>query len=48
MLAVAMQSGAPSQVDLLDYKPNLRKMRGEDLPESVHMGQRLTTMTAGQ
>ena len=43
-----LMSGAPSQVDLLDYKPNLEKRRGEDLPESVQMGQRLTTMTAGQ
>jgi hypothetical protein len=43
-----MQSGAPSQVDLFDYKPELKKRRGEELPESVHKGQRLTTMTAGQ
>lgn len=43
-----MMSGAPSQVDLLDYKPNLSPLRGEELPESVHMGQRLTTMTSGQ
>lgn len=43
-----MQGGAPSHVDLFDYKPNLVKRRGEELPASVHMGQRLTTMTAGQ
>jgi hypothetical protein len=43
-----MQSGAPSQVDLFDYKPGLANRRGEDLPESIHKGQRLTTMTAGQ
>jgi len=43
-----LMSGAPSQVDLLDHKPNLEKRRGEELPESVQMGQRLTTMTAGQ
>ncbi|MCE9555836.1 MAG: DUF1501 domain-containing protein [Planctomycetes bacterium] len=42
------QSGAPSQVDLFDYKPGLVKLRGKELPESVQMGQRLTTMTAGQ
>ena len=41
-----MQSGAPSQVDLYDYKPSLQKYRGQDLPDSVRMGQRLTTMTA--
>jgi hypothetical protein len=43
-----MQSGAPSQVDLFDHKPDLHKRRGEELPESVHKNQRLTTMTSGQ
>src|SRR6266850_5185570 len=43
-----MQGGAPSHVDLFDYKPGLAKRRGEELPPSVQMGQRLTTMTAGQ
>lgn len=42
------QSGAPSQVDLLDHKPKLEKLRGTDLPPSVMGEQRLTTMTAGQ
>ncbi len=42
------QSGAPSQIDLFDHKPTLRKLRGTDLPPSVHQGQRLTTMTAGK
>jgi hypothetical protein len=42
------QSGAPSQVDLFDYKPELHKHRGEEIPESVQMGQKLSTMTAGQ
>jgi hypothetical protein len=42
------QSGAPSQLELFDYKPLLRKMHGEELPESVRMGQRLTGMTAFQ
>ena len=42
------QSGAPSQLDLFDYKPLLNKMQGQDLPESIRMGQRLTGMTAGQ
>ncbi len=42
------QSGAPSQVDLYDYKPLLEKFRGQELPESVRNGQRLTTMTASQ
>lgn len=42
------QHGAPSQLDLFDYKPKLTAMRGTDLPESVRMGQRLTGMTAYQ
>src|SRR5688572_10576442 len=42
------QSGAPSQLDLFDYKPLLNKMQGQDLPESIRMGQRLTGMTANQ
>ncbi len=43
-----MQGGAPSHIDLFDHKPELYKRRGEELPASVQMGQRLTTMTAGQ
>ena len=42
------QSGAPSQLDLFDHKPLLNKMNGEEIPESVFGGQRLTGMTAGQ
>jgi len=42
------QSGAPSQMELFDYKPLLEKRRGEDLPASIRKGQRLTTMTSGQ
>ena len=42
------QNGAPSQLDLFDYKPKLQEMFGEDLPASVRMGQRLTGMTSGQ
>ena len=43
-----MQGGAPSHIDLFDYKPELYKRKGQELPASVMMGQRLTTMTAGQ
>ncbi|MCR9119336.1 MAG: DUF1501 domain-containing protein, partial [bacterium] len=43
-----LQSGAPSQVDLFDYKPSLEKLHLTDLPDSVRQGQRLTGMTAGQ
>jgi hypothetical protein len=42
------QSGAPSQIDLFDHKPTLAEREGEELPESVRMGQRLTTMTSQQ
>src|SRR5437870_3208015 len=42
------QGGAPSQLDLFDYKPQLEKHRGIDLPSSVRMGQRITGMTSGQ
>ena len=41
-------SGAPSQIDTFDYKPALDGLFDTDLPESVRMGQRLTTMTSGQ
>lgn len=41
-------SGGPSQLDLFDYKPMLNTMNGEDLPDSVRMGQRLTGMSANQ
>ncbi|MBK6828225.1 MAG: DUF1501 domain-containing protein [Chitinophagaceae bacterium] len=42
------QNGAPSQLDLFDYKPMLQTMQGQDLPASIRMGQRLTGMTADQ
>ncbi len=42
------QSGAPSQVDLFDAKPQLARRQGTDLPDSVRMGQRLTGMTSRQ
>ena len=42
------QSGAPSQIDLYDHKPKLKQWVGDDLPDSVRNGQRLTGMTAAQ
>lgn len=42
------QSGAPSQMDLFDYKPELNRMHGKELPASVRQGQRLTGMSAHQ
>lgn len=43
-----MQSGAPSHVDLFDYKPLLEELRGQEIPASVSMGQQSSTMTAGK
>jgi hypothetical protein len=40
--------GGPPQMDLFDYKPVMSDWYDKDLPESVRMGQRLTTMTSGQ
>lgn len=42
------QNGAPSQLESFDYKPTLREMHGQNLPESIRQGQRLTGMTSGQ
>jgi hypothetical protein len=42
------QSGGPSQIELFDHKPGLIKLAGQELPESVRQGQRLTTMTSNQ
>ena len=41
-------SGGPSQMELFDYKPSLEKRRGQELPASIRMGQRLTGMTSTQ
>lgn len=42
------QSGAPSQLETFDYKPKLEALWGQNLPESIRGGQRLTGMSAGQ
>ena len=42
------QSGAPSQLDLFDFKPEMDKKFDVDLPDSIRGGQRLTGMTSGQ
>ena len=41
-------SGGPSHIDMFDYKPAMRDFHGEELPESIRNGQRLTGMTSGQ
>ena len=40
--------GGPSQMDLFDYKPAMAGYFDQDLPDTVRMGQRITTMTSGQ
>src|SRR4051812_21584523 len=42
------QSGGPSHLELLDHKPLLAKYHGQELPDSIRQGQRLTGMTSGQ
>lgn len=42
------QSGAPSHIDLFDYKPKLKEYQGTELPDSIRNGQRITGMTSGQ
>jgi hypothetical protein len=41
-------NGAPSQLDLFDYKPKMAEHFDKDLPDSIRQGQRLTTMSSGQ
>jgi len=41
-------AGAPSQVDLFDYKPDMHKLFKTELPKSVSKGQRVTSMTRGR
>ncbi|MFN0053699.1 MAG: DUF1501 domain-containing protein [Planctomycetales bacterium] len=42
------QSGGPSHLELWDHKPELKKLHGTELPDSIRQGQRLTGMTSGQ
>lgn len=42
------QSGGPSQLEMMDYKPKLKELHGSELPDSIRQGQRLTGMTSGQ
>lgn len=41
-------AGGPSHIDTFDYKPELRKIHGMELPDSIRNGQRITGMTSGQ
>ncbi|MFT5155234.1 MAG: hypothetical protein ACI841_005245, partial [Planctomycetota bacterium] len=42
------QSGGPSQVELFDPKPGLVELAGQEVPDSIRGGQRVTGMTAGK
>ena len=42
------QSGGPSQIDLLDYKPELKDRFGEEVPKSIYPDDRKTTMSNAQ
>ena len=42
------QSGGPSHIDLFDYKPGMRELHGQELPDSMRGTQRVTGMTSGQ
>jgi uncharacterized protein (DUF1501 family) len=41
-------SGGPSQIDMFDYKPMLNQLNGQELPDAVRQGQRLTGMSGNQ
>ena len=41
-------SGGPSHIDMFDYHPAMRDFHGEELPDSIRNGQRITGMTSGQ
>jgi uncharacterized protein (DUF1501 family) len=41
-------AGGPSHIDMFDYKPELKKIHGKELPDSIRNGQRITGMTSGQ
>ena len=41
-------AGGPSQMETFDYKPLLNQRNGEQLPDSVRQGQRLTGMSGNQ
>ena len=38
-------NGAPTHVDLFDYKPDLKKLHGQPIPEEYVRGKRFSTMT---
>jgi hypothetical protein len=43
-----LQNGAPTHVDLFDWKPMLKKWHGKQIPDEIAAGKRFSTMTGGQ
>ncbi len=41
-------SGGPSHIDTFDFHPAMRELHGQELPDSIRNGQRITGMTSGQ
>src|SRR3546814_832577 len=48
LIVYLFMAGGPSQFETFDYKPKLGNLAGQDLPDSVRTGQRLTGMSASQ
>src|SRR3546814_2572024 len=48
LIVYLFMAGGPSQFETFDYKPKLVNLAGQDLPDSVRNGQRLTGMSASQ
>jgi len=42
------QAGGPSQLEMFDYKPKLVDAHGQELPDSIRGGKRVTEFTASQ
>ena len=40
-------NGAPTHVDLFDYKPKLKELHGQPIPQDYVAGKRFSTMTSG-
>jgi Protein of unknown function (DUF1501) len=41
-------NGGPPHLDMFDYKPQMEKWRGKEIPESVHGNKRTSSMTTKQ
>lgn len=43
-----LMNGGPPHLDMFDYKPQMEKWRGKEIPESVHGNKRTSSMTTKQ